>query len=290
MWQSQLPPCVTIMLLLLFIDPPLVVCTDVTPTCSTREPTCTHLQVMAIVSTNGVCEADNVQLPDWQKSEEILPGAQIAAKEINNVPNLLSGHRFEVIPVRVPQCELVDGIVPFVEELTSNHNITIGIVGYFCPNLARHLSPLAHYWIAPVIQISAASLGDNVDSTPHLQHSILPLRESIASAIVQLIQGLGWNKIAVISNQNPNFIDSKSAFFRSAKERGIQIETHLETFHSPNEYLLQLQRYGIKIVVAFVPQSEAVDILCSAYLNGFQWPDYAWIFADISRPEMFSGS
>ena len=56
------------------------------------------------------------------------------------------------------------------------------------------------------------------------------------------------------------FIDSKSAFLRSANEHGIQIEIHLETFHSPNEYLLQLQRYGIKIIVAFVPQSEAVQM------------------------------
>ena len=103
MWQSQLPPCVTVMLLLLCIDHPLVVCTNVTPTCSTREPTRarTHMQVMAVVSTNGVYQSDNVQLPDWQKSEEILPGALIAAKEINNAPNLLSGHRFEVVPVRV---------------------------------------------------------------------------------------------------------------------------------------------------------------------------------------------
>ena len=101
MWQSQLPPCVTVMLLLLCIDHPLVVCTDVTPTCSTREPTRTHLKAMAVVSTNGVYQSDNVQLPDWQKSEEILPGALIAAKEINNAPNLLSGHRFEVVPVRV---------------------------------------------------------------------------------------------------------------------------------------------------------------------------------------------
>ena len=77
-------------------------------------------------------------------------------------------------------------------------------------------------------------------------------------------------------------------FIKNANENGIQIATHLETFHSPNEYLLQLQRYGIKIVVAFVPQSEAVDILCTAYRNGFQWPDYAWIFTDIRKPKIFN--
>ena len=31
MWQSHLPPCVTVMLLLLCVDHPSVVCTDVTP-------------------------------------------------------------------------------------------------------------------------------------------------------------------------------------------------------------------------------------------------------------------
>ena len=288
MWSA----CIIMMLLLPCSEHPLVECTHGTPTCSTREPTLTHLKVMAVVSINSVYESDNIQqlLPDWQNSEEILPGAYLAAKAITNVPNLISGHQLEVVPVRVPQCELIEGIVPFVEALTSNHNI-IGIVGHFCPNLAQYLSPLAHYWTAPVVQISATSLKDtsNDDSVPYLQHSILPLRESIASAIVQLIQSLGWNKIAVISNQNPNFMDSKSAFLRNAKERDIQIETHLETFHSQNEYLLQLQRFGVKIVVAFVPQSEAIDILCSAYLHGFQWPDYAWIFTDISRPETFGG-
>ena len=44
-----------------------------------------------------------------------------------------------------------------------------------------------------------------------------------------------------------------------------------------------MQRFGIKITVAFVPQSEVVGVLCTAYLNGFRWPDYAWIFTDVSK-------
>ena len=145
MWSA----CNTVMLLLLCIEHSLVVCTH--PTCSTREPTCTHIQVMAVVSTSSVYESDNIQqlLPDWQKGEEILPGAHLAAKEVNNVPNLLSGHQFKVIPIRV-QCDLVEGMVPFIEALTSNHNI-VAIVGYFCPNLAQYLSTLAHYWTASII-------------------------------------------------------------------------------------------------------------------------------------------
>ena len=83
------------------------------------------------------------------------------------------------------------------------------------------------------------------------------------------MQSLGWNRVAFISSRHPHFVDSTRTFFRSAKEQDIQIVTHnnyynIETFLSLTEYLQELQRFGIKIVVAFVSQLEAVDILCTA--------------------------
>ena len=174
MWQAQMLVSFLVMILLLCMESPLatVACTSVTPASNTHE--FAHLQVMAVIPTNNAYESDQVQLPDWQKGEEILPGASIAAKEINDHTNLLSGHQLEVIPIRVPQCQLSEGIVPFVEELTSNDNV-VGTVGYFCHNLVQYLSPLAHYWTAPVIQISATSLEDSCNDNhiaPHLQHTI----------------------------------------------------------------------------------------------------------------------
>ena len=270
-----------LLLLLLCTDYSLVVCSTIVRVVSnTRESQ--PLQVMAVIPT-AYDSGDAKLTPDWKRGEEILPGAHLAAKEINNMSDLLNGYQLEIIPVRVPQCKLSEGIVPFVEELTSNHNNIIGIMGYFCHNVAQRLSRLVHHdSVANVIQISA-----NDDSAPHLQHSVLPLRKSMASATAQLLQSLGWKKIAVISSQHPNFVDSKCAFLRSAKEHSIQIAFFQETFkfHSPIDHLQELQMFGIKIIVAFVPQSEAVDILCTAYLNGFKWPDYAWIFTDISKPK-----
>ena len=241
----------------------------------------TALQIIVIIPTMfGLGD------PQWKKGEESLLGAQLAIKEINEASDLLSGHRLEVIPIQVPRCELSEGIVPFVEELTSNHNNIVGIVSYFCNTIAQLFSQIAHSWITHVVQISATSI--TVDSSPHLHHSILPLRESIHSATIHLMQSFGWKRIAVISSRHPSIVDSTRAFLRNAKGQGIQIATHIETFLSPTEYLQELQRYGIKIIVAFIPQSEAVDILCAAYFNGFKWPDYAWVFADISKPNIFN--
>ena len=89
----------------------------------------TTLKIMAVVPTTF-----GKDQPQWTKREEILPGAHLA---INGIPDLLSDYRFEVIPFRVPQCNLNRGIAPFLEELTANENIT-GIVGYFCHNTAHN--------------------------------------------------------------------------------------------------------------------------------------------------------
>ena len=42
--------------------------------------------------------------PQWTIVEATLPGAHLAIKEINNIPNLLRGYRLEILPVKVPKC------------------------------------------------------------------------------------------------------------------------------------------------------------------------------------------
>ena len=238
----------------------------------------TTVQIIAVVPT--VDRVHDINL--WKQGEEILPGAHLAASEIEKCA--ISGYQLEVIPIRVPQCDLNEGIVPFVEELTSHGNNVIGIVGYFCHNIARHFSQLIQHNKIGAVQISATSL--DRDSVPHLRHSILPLSELLARSTVQLILRLEWSKVAVLSNQNLNFLDAKHAFLKVAKQQGIKVVSKLETSYnldiSPKEYLDEIQNVGARIIIAFLPLSEAVDVLCTAHLHGFSWPHYAWIFTELS--------
>ena len=246
-----------------------------------KEKSVITVHVLAVVpNVEGVDDAN--LLPKWEQGEEILPGAYLAASEIGK---LFSGYRLEVIPVRVPRCDLNEGIVPFVEELTSKENNIIGIVGYFCHNIAQHFSEMIKHNKTNVVQISATSL--DKDSVPHIQYGILPISESTAMALVQLILRLGWSKVAVLSSQNTNFLDAKHAFLKEAKQQGIKIISQFEISHIPHsyytkEFLDELQHTGAKIVVNFLPLYEAVDIFCTAYRHGFRWPQYAWIFTDLS--------
>ena len=58
-----------------------------------------------VVIPTAYTSNDITRIPQWEKGEEILPGAHLAAKEINEHTNLLGGHQLEVIPVRVPHCD-----------------------------------------------------------------------------------------------------------------------------------------------------------------------------------------
>ena len=239
----------------------------------------TTIQVMAVVPTTF--GQDDVM---WKRGEEILPGAQVAAREINEFSNLLKSYQLEVIPLRVSQCDISRGIVPFVDKITSKQNNVVGIVGYLCDNVAQQFSRLIEHKPIDTLQISATRL--DKDTFPHLQHSIVPLSESIARAAAQLLQRLNWSKVAVMSNQNLNFKDTKDAFLKVANKYGIKVtlsltlESSQSSFGSSKQYLQELLKFGIKIIVAFVSPTEAVEILCSAYPSGFRWPNYAWILAE----------
>ena len=164
-------------------------------------------------------------------------------------------------------------------------------MGYFCHNIAQDFSHVVQHRPVSTLQISATTL--DMDNISHqiLQHSILPWSESIARATAELMQRMEWRKVAVLSSQSTNFIDT--SFLKIADEYGIKVELEIETsqtgYRSPKQYIRELLKSGIKIVVAFVSPSEAIEILCTTCCNGFKWPDYAWQ-GFIQRESFWGGS
>ena len=242
------------------------------------------ISVLAVVPITS--EQDNVKYEQqWKRGEEILPGALLALKEINELDSIFNGSQLDIIPVRVPSCDLNQGIVPFVKELTTNRNNLLAVVGYFCPNIAQVYSQLIRHEQLRLVQISANPLHQQSDMdhvcTSCRQHSILPSYVSSAKAAILFLHKLEWNQVALISNNNLNLKTSKENFVRLATEYGINVPLSVEVSHVTSliaeQFLQELLRTGIKIVVAYVSPSEAVEIICNAQYHGFEWPDYAWI-------------
>ena len=80
-----------IFIILLCSEYSLVTCTSgMTPLFSTKERS--TLQVMVVIPTAAYTSNDITQISQLEKEKEILPGAHLAAKEINEPSNLLGGN------------------------------------------------------------------------------------------------------------------------------------------------------------------------------------------------------
>ena len=250
-------------------------------------PRVLHILAVLPTATNRSDQDNANDTFQWERGEEILPGATLALKEIRDSDYyFLNGYQLEVIPVKIQSCDFIKGVVPFMEELTSNQNNVIGIVGYFCHNLQQHFSYLIQHDSIGILQLSAIEMHKEYCSYCP-QHSILPSVEFRARAVLKLIQRLKWSKIAIISNKD--LITAKIVFRDHAKKEGVDVALELVspliTFEQTTQFLHELLISATNIVVSFVSPSEAVRIMCIAQRDKFKWPDYAWIFmeSDISE-------
>ena len=251
-------------------------------------PTVLHVLAVLPIATNGSDgDGGDKSVFQWKRGEEILPGATLALKEIRKSDYLLNGYQLEVIPVKIPSCSFIKGLVPFIRELTSSQNNIIGIVGYFCQNLQQRFSYSIQHDSIGILQLSAIAVREEYCSSCP-QHSILPSAEFSARAVVKLMQKLEWSRIAIISNKD--LLNTKQVFRDCAKKEGIDVALELAaplvTSERATQLLHELLVFATNIIVAFVSSSEAVKIMCSAQRDNFKWPDYAWIFMEIDIDEI----
>ena len=238
----------------------------------------TTLSIVVVLPTTDELVGDHDQ---WQSREEILPGAQLALKEISETETLPDGYELEVIPVRVPFCDLTEGIIQFFEEFVPRRHRIIA-VSHFCHSSVQYVSRLLMHDALKVIQISATPT-----QYGNTQHSILPSAELTVKAGVETMKMLDWNKVALVSNQSPNSKIAKQTFQKVAEEHGINVSLKLEIqTHDYGNILQELLNFGTKIIVSFVSPHEAIEILCSAYLHEFRLPNYAWIFMETDVSEI----
>ena len=259
------------------------------PTTTSNSPaggqtTPTVISVIAVVPT--IDEMDyNETVEQWKRGEEILPGAMVALEEITaETENRNESLQLNIIPVRVPLCDTNDGIVPFVGELASNRNSLLGVIGYFCQNVAQRFSQLLTHEELKMVQISAIPPPKDILQPVQDQYSILPTPEANSKAVIALLQRLTWTHIAVISNSDLNYKTAKENFVELAQQYRINVSLQVEvprvTKQTAEYFLQELLNFGVKIIVTFVPPSEAMELICSAYISNFSWPNYSWIIMD----------
>ena len=252
---------------------------------SSKDTESLDILIVVPVSTNSCTRLQ----PKWERGDEILPGAEIAVDEINDFPNLLSTYRLNIVPIQVELCNPLINIESFVENLTSGRNKVIGIVGYFCDNLVQFLSPLAGHDNFGVIQISAVPpISQNSDRKMPRFHHVLPSPLVLANVAAMLCNRLGLSQIGVVNSglyHDKHYSKMAEAFLPVAKKHGISIVSYITNFPQRLN-LTRIKESSARVYLVFLPPSEAVDVICNAYLQGFIWPYYAWVYMELESNEI----
>lgn len=252
------------------------------------------LDILAVVPTST-----NHLQPNWERGEELMSAAEIAVNEISDSQSVLNNtYQLNIVPIEVKQCNPFINIEAFAEKFVSkgSRNKTIAIVGYFCENIIRYLSPLVgHDWFG-VIQISAMPpIITNAQNTgdkqvPHFYH-ILPSPLVLAEVAAMLIHRLGLSEIGMISSgeyHDQHYSKISEAFLPMAKKYNVSIVSHITS--SPRPSLANLKKSSARVYLVFLPPSVAVDVICNAYLQGFVWPYYAWVYIELHSGQIANSS
>ena len=244
-------------------------------------------------------------VPRQERGFEILPAAYIAIDEINRLPNLLPNHRLELIDVVTEKgCNSELTLTEIVKHLSDEGKMIVGIIGLFCNEITRTVSDEKltkrlrddRQPFRGLLQLSGATspiLRDR-EKYPYL-YRMLPSSAVYTEAVIRLFDQLGWSTIGILyATIDDNF------YFRTAKTFDQSLSTRSEKIRvpfygevTPREFpdfpiLLSLHRSGTKITVLLLPITKASDLLCSAYTQGYRWPDYAWLLIETDPHDQFT--
>ena len=126
-------------------------------------------------------------------------------------------------------------------------------------------------------------------SVPGL-YNILPSPFVLVKTVAKLIRKLRLSKVGIVNKgvyHDVHYSRMTEAFLRTAQEHDITIEFQMEGDLAKSPLSLgKLRESSAKLIVVFLPPSEAVEIICNSHLQGFTWPHYGWVYVEINSSEV----
>ena len=215
----------------------------------------------------------------------LIPAAHLAAEEINNRSDILTGLELRVIDIDAEACgraTITKGLINLYKELI-NRDCVVGIIGYPCSSSTNVLAPVTGHPGLGYITLanSVSSEHRNRTNFPNLFHTISS--SSVHNkALVSLMQMFNWKRIGLVYESLAFFFTSTAKDF--AQRVNDLPETELIT-DVPIISTLQSIRSAFDIIsseearISYWLGTDGQNALCvcEAYKRRFLWPGYAYI-------------
>ena len=230
----------------------------------------------------------------------LLPGARIAAQQINNRSDLLQGYRINIIEAGHESCGLTEqylgllNVVYFGTKSFRNKRVA-AVLGLYCSTTTASLSAVAGREDVELLQLAVANSPifiQNIDQYPHLWR-FLQSASVYADMMIHLMDQYGWNRLAIIGSEGNIYHSGIASFLVNRSiETNKTIAYHSELVNLEtgvrDQVLMGLVELQARVVFVTAEIQQIVSLLCSAYEKGMLYPHYLWIIPDASINNLLS--
>ena len=157
----------------------------------------------------------------FDRGLEFIPAAHLAAEEINNRSDILTGFELKVIDIDSEACgrsTIAKGVVNFYRELVVRPKPTciVGVIGFVCCSVTNVLAPIIGHQNIGYVTLANSVFPQhrNITAFPNLYHTISS--SSVHNIVLlSMMQAFNWKKTGLV-------YDSLHIFYRSTANDFIQ--------------------------------------------------------------------
>ena len=231
----------------------------------------------------------------WDKAFEMIPAGHLAAEQINNRSDILSGYNLKLINIDSEACGInviTKGVINIYQELMNpNQPCIAGVIGLFCSPVTKVISPIiSHPKIGGYVHIAASAspvYRENGNSDSRLFH-IIGSSSVLNEAALALMHTYNWKRIISVHAESHLYFRSTSDNFieRVFSNSEYMLLAHIdisEQLHTENiiETFSIINSVGGRISYWSVTNNQAAHHLCKAFQMNFTWPGYVYIIQQL---------
>ena len=240
--------------------------------------------LLAFVAILYTAKADNITLlislplhqdiisvpyTGWRRGLEILPGAIVAVKGINDNSSVLLGYNLSILFMDSSSHEH-EIIRQFVNH--TFHNSHIDIVG-----VSGFLSPKAVTILLPLVQHKRILF--NVVTDRITPENLLSLPSATITTLLIFMRRMNWTRIGLITENTDaySFNVAEMLLQMAEKNDNISISKYIELSHI-TPAIHEIVKFNTRVIFVSLSIRKTMQLICAVHEKGLLWPDYAWIF------------
>ena len=235
--------------------------------------------------------------PPCHRGEELISAAQLAVDKINMRDDILPDYKLELILANTETCNqslVTEALGNFVRQVAGDLKL-MGVVGIVCSTVTQAVSPLAGRPGIGLLQISAGAISPIFASEDEYTHLFRMISSSAVynDAVLELMATFQWKRISMVRDTTLIQHTTTADDFVSKIEKRNESELVLlgevsPTF--PTSPVKNLLPKAARIIYASVTATEARELLCESYQRDCHWPEFVWLFHDLSFEELMGST